>query len=214
MRHGPCGPGGLATTRASLIGSTDSAWHIRRRHPLMGQEHRQRHVFQNGPADAAEQQFLEPRVAVTAHHQQAGAACGGQGQQALADVAGRGRGAGHRRSRLQHDDRIEFTDPRGCETGFSLARAGRKAFIDAEQCCLTSTTEGRYVMVDLSDVCHDFRILDIGGNDVAPVRPVVDRAGQWHRCDRNDRQPQRSTLRGTSHTCTSSTLTWSVPLWS
>lgn len=80
----------------------------------------------------------------------------------------------------QRDGKIWLTDAQGRETGFPMVGPGENAFSEAEQCYLTCTGDGRYVLVDLNEMYRDFGRLDVTGNAVAWVRRVEDRTGQWH----------------------------------
>jgi RHS repeat-associated protein len=80
----------------------------------------------------------------------------------------------------QRDGKIWLTDAQGRETGFPMVGPGENAFSEAEQCYLTCTGDGRYVLVDLNEMYRDFGRLDVTGNEVAWVRRVEDRTGQWH----------------------------------
>ncbi|MCE3606593.1 DUF6531 domain-containing protein [Massilia sp. P8910] len=85
----------------------------------------------------------------------------------------------------QRDGRIWFADGQGRETGFPLVQPGHCAYSDAEQCYLSCTATGQFILYDLNEVYHDFGQLDPGGA-IAWVRRREDRTGQWHSYLRDD----------------------------
>ncbi|ATQ73515.1 hypothetical protein CR152_02520 [Massilia violaceinigra] len=86
------------------------------------------------------------------------------------------------------DGKVWYSDGQGRETGFPMMQPGHAEFSESEQCFLTRSADGRFIMYDVNDVYYDFGQLDVTGGELAPLLRIEDRSGQWQHYARDAAQ--------------------------
>lgn len=86
----------------------------------------------------------------------------------------------------QRNGQLWFTDGQGRETGYPMVQAGQNTFSEAEQTYLACSVDGQYILYSLDELYYDFGKIDVTGDDIAWVRRMEDRTGQWHAYDRDE----------------------------